>query len=1144
MQLHSYRTLAIVMVFLVFLSACGTRSGEPRILVFSKTAGFYHNSIPDGMAAIQSLGAKNGFLVDTTRDASFFNEDSLKKYAAVVFLSTTGDVLDHYQEAAFERYIQAGGGFVGIHAAADTEYDWGWYGRMVGGYFLDHPGITDTFPNVQEGVLHVVDKQHAATKSLPDPWKRTDEFYSYKKRNEDVHVLMTIDEKTYNGGKNGDNHPMSWYHEYDGGRAFYTALGHTKESYTEEAFLQHLLGGIQYAIGKNKELNYSKARTQPVPDEDRFTKTMLVNGHFFEPTELTVLPNLDILIAQRRGEILYYKSGDSTVKQALFLDAYYKTSTPGVNAEEGVLGIKADPQFEKNKHVFIFYSPAEPAVNRLSRFTLEKDSLVQEKVVLEFPSDRNICCHTGGSIAFDKDGLLYVSTGDNSTPFDEPKQPYVSHGYAPLDDRPGHQQYDARRSAGNANDLRGKILRIRVKEDGSYEIPDGNLYAKNQQGARPEIYVQGNRNPYRISVDQKNGFLYWGEVGPDANTDSFSTRGPRGYDEVNQARKAGHFGWPYFIADNKPYYAYDYGTGKSGDLFDVNKPMNTSLNNTGLQELPRPEPAFIWYPYGASAEFPQVKTGGRNAMAGPVYYTDMFPKETRLPDYYNGKLIIYDWIRGWVKAVTMLPNGDFDKMEPFMENTRFNNMIDMELGPDGKLYFIEYGSGWFSKNPDAGLGRIDYNGGNRAPKVGAVKLDKTSGKLPLTVTATVEAADPEKDKMNYRWDLGNGVTKETTEPTIQHTYEKPGDYTISVEVSDAAKASGKSTPVSLYAGNEAPEVKIALKGNQQFYFPGMPVQYEVLVSDNDDTAAASNLANLFVSADYVEGFDKAGANMGHQVVSDIIIGKSLVQSLDCKSCHKEAEKSIGPSYVDVAKKYTGRADAAGYLTGKILKGGAGVWGEVAMPAHPDLKAEDARKIVNWIRSLSGKEKAKSLPVSGSLQPTLGKPAKANGALVITATYSDSPAAGLKSLTTTAVASLRNPSLSFKEATNLKDYSTMNYNGADLMIVPGGAGWFAMPDVDLTGAGAAQFTIGWQEPPKQAIQFEIRLDKPEGDLLGIVTLGTNHAAVKPGSVGGTQLSTPLQPVTDGKPHTIYVVSKPVNAGNGSPVAIQSITLSSK
>jgi len=560
--------------------------------------------------------------------------------------------------------------------------------------------------------------------------------------------------KTYKGGKNGDNHPMSWYHNYDGGRAFYTALGHTKESFTEPDFLKLILGGIKYAIGKNENLDYSKARTLPVPEEDRFSKTMLSSGVFYEPTEMTILPNLDILIAQRRSEIMLYKKETGTVKQVGFLDAYFKANVPKVNAEEGVMGIQADPDFEKNHYVFVFYSPADTSVNRLSRFKFENDTLdlKTEQVILQFYSQRDICCHTGGSIAFDKDGLLYLSTGDNSTPFDEPNQTYANHGFAPLDDRPGHEQYDARRSSGNANDLRGKILRIRVKEDGSYEIPEGNLYAQGQAGTRPEIYVQGNRNPYRISVDQKNGYLYWGEVGPDANNDSLDVRGPRGYDEVNQAREAGFFGWPLFIGDNYPYRPYDYNTGASSQAFDPQKPVNNSPNNTGIKELPPAQPAFIWYPYAASRDFPQTGTGGRNAMAGPVYYADLFPEATRLPAYYNDKLIIYDWIRGWIKAVTLQPNGDFDKMEPFMPNTKFNSIIDMEIGPDGQLYLLEYGTGWFSKNLDSGLSRIDFNAGNRAPKVNNIVASKTSGALPLSVVFTVDAVDLENDKLTYDWD--------------------------------------------------------------------------------------------------------------------------------------------------------------------------------------------------------------------------------------------------------------------------------------------------------------------------------------------------------------------------------------------------------
>jgi len=217
----------------------------------------------------------------------------------------------------------------------------------------------------------------------------------------------------------------------------------------------------------------------------------------------------------------------------------------------------------------------------------------------------------------------------------------------------------------------------------------------------------GTRNPYRISVDQKNGNIYWGEVGPDSDT-TIMTRGPKGYDEINQAKKPGFFGWPLVIGNNFPYYEYDYRTGKPGILIDPLKPVNNSRNNTGLKELPPAQPAFIWYPYGKSQDFPQLNSGGRTAMAGPVFYSDMFPESTRLPDYYNGKLFIYEFMRNWIKVITFNDNGDFYKMEPFMEHIKLAAPMDMELGPDGQLYLLEYGKGWFVKNPDAALSRIDY----------------------------------------------------------------------------------------------------------------------------------------------------------------------------------------------------------------------------------------------------------------------------------------------------------------------------------------------------------------------------------------------------------------------------------------------------
>lgn len=270
-----------------------------------------------------------------------------------------------------------------------------------------------------------------------------------------------------------------------------------------------------------------------IPDDNHFSKTALVTGELFEPIDMTILPNLDILIAQRRGGILKYDSERSELSLAGSLDVYHETGLENVNAEEGIVGIVKDPAFEENRFVYIYYSPADTSVNRLSRFRFGEDELDMESetIILELYSRRQICCHTGGGMDFDSNGLLYLATGDNSTPFNQPGEPYVLNGYAPLDGRPGFEQYDARRTAGNSNDLRGKILRIKVNEDGSYDIPEGNLYPEGMEKTRPEIYVQGTRNPYSVTLDSETGFLYWGDIGPDANEDSLGTRGPIGYDK-------------------------------------------------------------------------------------------------------------------------------------------------------------------------------------------------------------------------------------------------------------------------------------------------------------------------------------------------------------------------------------------------------------------------------------------------------------------------------------------------------------------------------------------------------------------------------------------------------------------------------------
>jgi type 1 glutamine amidotransferase len=241
-RIYFYRSAFLILVVVVFACARSARPANEKVLVFSKTAGFHHNSIAVGNPALVKLGQENKFSVDTTTDAAMFTANNLKQYTAVVFLNTTGDVLNDEQQAAFENYIKKGGGFVGIHAATDCEYNWQWYGNLVGAYFGNHPAT-------QEATLNITDGNHISTKHLPKEWKRRDEWYNFKWMATDLKVLITIDENSYKGGNMNGNHPMAWYHDYDGGRAFYTELGHTNESFSDPLYLQHVLGGIKYAMG-------------------------------------------------------------------------------------------------------------------------------------------------------------------------------------------------------------------------------------------------------------------------------------------------------------------------------------------------------------------------------------------------------------------------------------------------------------------------------------------------------------------------------------------------------------------------------------------------------------------------------------------------------------------------------------------------------------------------------------------------------------------------------------------------------------------------------------------------------------------------------------------------------------------------------
>ncbi len=788
---------------------------EPRVLLFTRAAGFRHDSIITGAQAIARLGDQSAFAVDPTDDAADFTDENLKRYRAVIFLNTTGDVLGDAQQEAMQRFIRAGGGWVGIHAAADAEYDWKWYSGLVGAYFKSHPAV-------QQASILVTDRSHPATAHLPARWTRTDEWYDYTSNPRGrVHVLMSLDESTYRDAamEGGPlDHPIAWCQEYDGGRAFYTGLGHTPESFAEPAYLDHLKGGILWAAGL---LPGDASGTV----ESCYEKVIL-DEHVSDPMELTPLPDGRVLFIERGGTIKLWKpdTRDSVVA------GFVHVST---EIEDGLLGVAHDPDFTRNGWIYVYYSPeGNQPIQRLSRFTLVGDALdpAGERVLVTVPTQRKECCHSGGSLAFGPDGCLFLSTGDNTNPF-------ASDGYAPIDGRPGREPWDARGSSANMNDLRGKVLRIRPKLDGTYEIPDGNLFPRDGSAGRPEIYVMGCRNPFRISID-RNGVLYWGDVGPDAS-EAREGRGPAGHDEFNRADQPGNFGWPLIIADNKAYHAYDFATSTSGAAFDPAAPFNDSPNNTGSHQLPPAQPAWIFYPYGQSKEFPWVGEGGRTAMAGPMYtYRPASGSPFRLPSSFDGALFIYEWTRNWIKVVRFDERGEILHVEPFMSAARFTRPMDLELGPDGCLYGIEWGTGFGGGNPDATIFRIEhYRDGVRPPLARAV-ASRTDGGVPLAVefSGAESRSRNAGSGIDLAWDFDGDGKIDSHETIARFTYTKPGEYTARLTVTDRRRgiATTSVANIPIVAGNTSPVVRFEWPPNGGIADIGNKVDYRVHIEDAED----------------------------------------------------------------------------------------------------------------------------------------------------------------------------------------------------------------------------------------------------------------------------------------------------------------------
>ncbi|MBY5163860.1 ThuA domain-containing protein [Salsipaludibacter albus] len=825
------------------------QTAEGRVLLFTETAAFRHSeAITQGVPVLESAFADAGIETVHTEDSSIFNDTDLATFDALVMFQASGDPWTAAEKAALEAYQQSGGGIVGIHNATDMRGDYAWWDDLVGTLMPGH-AATGTSPG-QPGTVLVEDRVHPSTEHLPQDWARADEWYNYDVNvRGDAHVLATMDESTYDPGGNamGYDHPISWCKPYDGGRAWLTGMGHFGAHYTDEPdFVQHIVGGVEWAAG----LAEGDCGGTDWSEYERVT----LDSNTSAPFAMDVAADGRVFFTELvRGQIRVYDPATQTTETAVELDVYS-------GGEDGLLGIALDPDFADNGHVFVYWAPdradnSDPAsfFSRVSRFTMDDTGTIDpasEELVIEFPSSRlpDEPGHTGGGLRFGPGGNLYISIGDDVNPHSEP-----SGGYAPLHES-STMLWDARATSSNTNDLRGKLLRIHPEADGSYTIPDGNLIDtewaadKDTDLIRPEIYAMGFRNPFRFFVDPVTGDVGLADYSPDNNNDAPATRGPAGIAEWNWITEAGNYGWPLCMGANEPFRDVDYLTSPVtvGDFFDCDAPINDSIHNTGLTELPPVQPADVYYGYQrASDQGSGLNQGGGLApMGGPTYHFDeSLDSDTKFPEYYDGKPFFYEWARNRMFSFVLdetattdayEPGQAVEKVNPFLPQTQFLAPIDSLFGPDGSLYVLDWGGGFGRDNPNSGLHRIDYISGSRSP-IAQIDADPESGQAPLEVTFSgARSSDPEGASLSYAWDFDADGIVDATGVDATHTYDEVGVYDARLTVTDPEGKVGTAT-VPITVGNTEPDVEVETPPDGAFFDFGSTISWEVDVTDAEDT---------------------------------------------------------------------------------------------------------------------------------------------------------------------------------------------------------------------------------------------------------------------------------------------------------------------
>ncbi|MBA8824903.1 glucose/arabinose dehydrogenase/type 1 glutamine amidotransferase [Saccharopolyspora lacisalsi] len=834
-----------------------------NVLVFHGPAAEQRDPVARATSAVEELGGKHGFTVDESTDPNVFTSENLDRYRGVVFLSANGVTLNSAQRTAFQEYINDGGGFLGVHDAARAQAASDWFTGLIG----TRPASGQS--QEQEAVVSLVDRQHPANAELPLTWTRSDRWLNWEPNPlGEVHTVAQVKEKTYDPGQgsNGAFHPISWCRDYEGGRSFYTGMGGTEHSYTEAKFRSHLLGAIQWTTGmvrgdcqatiaSNYEVEQLSGKNQPGQLDqhgEMHGLTIAEDGTVFYIGKAACssgpVPDWsNPEVGLGCGTIHQWDPDTKSVKLLTTLEVFGNRGSGNelVKSEEGLVGITLDPDFADNGWIYTYWMPHD-SIDRdkrigkrtVSRLTYDFATEAIDKStrvdLLQWNAQIHSCCHAGGGMDFDEEGNLYVAVGDNNS--SRGSEGYSGNNWTK--DYKGLSFQDARRTSGNTNNLNGKILRIHPEDDGSYTIPEGNLFPESEDPGdktRPEIYVMGVRNPTRLHVDAETGRLHTGWVGPDAYTPS-PVWGPAKYETATIISSAGNQGWPYCMGNQQPYRnRSNDDAGVPTNWYDCDDPKNTSPRNTGLVDIPPVRDNMIWYsPQGGGPTFPErgddsgvptyeqqdatytqpyVKGGAQAVMPGPTYHRSGVEADSGVawPKYWNDKWLIGDQSNSGNRVAVTTDPAKVEQQAPpaFAESLsriipaggddkQLQSWMGAKFGPDGALYMIDYGSGFFTLDDNQKLLRITYQGGPATPAPTA-SVQPTAQNTPMKMAFNGE----DSGGVSYTWDFGDGsAPSHEADPT--HTYTEGGTYTATLTVT-YADGEKTTTRTEVTVGCTAPD---------------------------------------------------------------------------------------------------------------------------------------------------------------------------------------------------------------------------------------------------------------------------------------------------------------------------------------------------